>query len=347
MKARIHRPSAATIKRLARVLRRGGVVAVPTETVYGLAANALDAQACAKIFEIKGRPSTDPLIVHVPSLAAAEEIAVFNAESRRLAEAFWPGPLTLVLPKRECIPSIVTAGLDSVAVRVPRHPAFLRLLAAARLPLAAPSANPFGYISPTTAQHVRDSLGDKVGHILEGGACRVGLESTIVDMRNPKSPRILRPGWITAAEIGRRTGIRVRSTNAGKALVRKHRVDSTRIDDSGMIAPGMLSRHYSPRTPMRLVRRIGPRELKELRAGGVSVAWLFFAKPEVLPGAVTRNCAFWLSRDGDPALAARALFRTLRKLDEAEFDLIVAEMAPASDAGESLNDRLRRAAARS
>lgn len=343
MRTRIVPPTPENIERLTRVLRRGGVVAVPTETVYGLAANALNEAACARIFEIKGRPSTDPLIVHVSSLAAAEEIAVFNEEARRLAKAFWPGPLTIVLPKRTCIPDIVTSGLDSVAVRMPRHKAFRSLLARARLPLAAPSANPFGYVSPTTAQHVYDNLGGQIAYILDGGPCRVGLESTIVDMRNPKSPRILRPGWITAEAIARETGLKV-----SKANRRSPAKDGiTQQPAMPMPAPGMMTRHYSPRTPMLLVKKIGAKAWREHTEEAGSVAWIHFSRPASLPSGIPRENVFWLSADGKIAEAARSLFRTLRKIDGKGFTRMIAELAPPSGAGESLNDRLLRAAARS
>lgn len=348
MKARIVRPTPASIKRLAGLLRRGGVVAVPTETVYGLAANALDAKACRRIFEIKGRPSTDPLIVHVPSLEAAEEVAIFSPQARKLAKAFWPGPLTLVLPKRAIVPAMVTAGLDSVAVRVPRHPAFLALLAEAKRPLAAPSANPFGYISPTTAAHVFDNLGHKISDILDGGSCRVGVESTIVDLRDPEKPRLLRPGWITARDILKATGIRILVTkhppstsgNAPRSLRPASRAAR------GMLAPGMLTKHYSPRTPMFLVTKIKGSGLHEYASAAGRTAWVFFSKPATLPKAISPDQAYWFSTDGKPATVARALFKTLRKLDGKAYARLVVEEAPPSPQAGSLNDRLRRAAAK-
>mgnify|MGYP003348533482 FL=1 len=201
--ARIVRGTARQLAALAAALRRGEIVGVPTETVYGLAANALDAVACRKIFRAKGRPTTDPLIVHLPSAHDLAGVAVPNAAAYRLAAAFWPGPLTIVLPKRAVVPDIVSAGLPSVAVRVPAHPLFRRLLRLAEVPLAAPSANPFGYVSPTAAEHVRAGLGQKVRVILDGGPCAVGLESTIVDLRDPAKPRLLRPGAVTRAQLER------------------------------------------------------------------------------------------------------------------------------------------------
>lgn len=349
MKARIVRPTPATLGRLARLLRSGGVVAVPTETVYGLAANALDAEACRKIFEIKGRPSDDPLIVHVPSLAAAEEVAVFSPQAREVAKAFWPGPLTLVLPKRPVVPAIVTSGLDSVAVRVPRHPAFRALLAKTQRPLAAPSANPFGYISPTTAQHVFDNLGAKISDILDGGPCRVGVESTIVDLRDPRKPRLLRPGWITARDIAKATGIRISVTKprrpaqvAATATARLAKPSAR-----GMVAPGMSTKHYSPRTPLCLVAKIRGRELRAHASEAGKTAWVYFSKPAMLPKQIPRDQVYWFSVDGNPAQAARALFKTLRALDGKGYARIVAEKAPPSPQTDSLNDRLRRAAAKS
>lgn len=333
-KARLYAPTPAAIRRLGAVLRRGGLVAVPTETVYGLAANALDADACEGIFRAKGRPSTDPLIVHVPGLAEAEELAVFNDAARRLAAAFWPGPLTLVLPKTAVVPAIVTAGLGSVAVRAPSHPVFRRLLRAAGRPLAAPSANPFGYISPTTAGHVRDSLGERIAHILDGGACPIGVESTIVDVRDPRRVRVLRPGWIAAAALAQALGDRV-------TRVRRRRADR-REEDGAQLAPGSLERHYSPRTPLTLVRRAGARRILASEPG---TAFLLFARPaEARVRALAPRVA-WLSEGGDPAEAARALFARLRELDRGGYRRIVAERAPPSPAAPALNDRLGRAAA--
>src|SRR4051812_26398207 len=190
--ARTYRATPRNIAWLARRLRAGELVAVPTETVYGLAANALDPVAVERIFRAKDRPHHDPLIVHIHALADLAALCEVNALAKKLARRFWPGPLTLVLPKKPAVPDLVTAGQRSVAVRMPAHPVLRRLLRATRLPLAAPSANPFGYVSPTTAQHVADGLGKRIRHILDGGAARVGLESTIVDLRDEARPRILR-----------------------------------------------------------------------------------------------------------------------------------------------------------
>ncbi|MFM8334157.1 MAG: L-threonylcarbamoyladenylate synthase [Opitutaceae bacterium] len=326
--ARILAGTPANLRALAGVLKRGGLVGVPTETVYGLAADALDAAACAGIYRAKRRPPTDPLIVHVLGLREAETIAHLNPAARRLAAAFWPGPLTLVLEKRAEVPDIVTAGLGSVAVRVPAHALFRRLLRATGRPLAAPSANPFGYVSPTTAEHVRAGLGERIRHILDGGPCAVGLESTIVDVRDPARPRLLRPGAITREQLE-------------KVLRRK--VGSGRTAGSArqaQLAPGMLKRHYSPRTPVTLHARLSA---KQVTAGGKKDAWVFAARPK----GVTSENIFWLDPRGDLRGAARRLFALLRRLDSAGHTRIHLEKIPGrAGLAEALNDRMARAAAR-
>lgn len=300
-------------------------MAVPTETVYGLAANALDARACRRIYLAKGRPPHDPLIVHVADLRGLERVADSDDAVVRLAAAFWPGPLTLVLPRKPAVPGVVTAGLPSVAVRMPAHPLLRRLLRACGLPLAAPSANPFGYVSPTTAAHVRDGLGRRIRHILDGGPCRHGLESTIVDVRDPRRPLLLRPGVITASQIGRVLGVPVRSLR--------------RRDEQPVPAPGMLDRHYSPRSPLVLHRRIS----QPMAAGGPSEAWICFRRPDWAP---RRKNVFWLSSSGGTRVAGRRLFAVLRRLDRAGWDRLHVELAPVTGAGAAINDRLRRAAVR-
>jgi len=324
-RARIYRGTPRNLARLARALQRGELVAVPTETVYGLAANALDAAACRQIFRAKRRPATDPLIVHVGSLAELDRIAEASPAARRLARAFWPGPLTLVLPKRPIVPDAVTAGLPSVAVRISAHPLLHRLLVRSGLALAAPSANPFGYISPTTAAHVRESLGRKISAILDGGPCAIGLESTIVDLRDPARPRLLRPGAVTRPAIekvlGRRLAVHRGSGSASRAQA----------------APGQLARHYSPRTPTILHRRL---TLAQAQSGKAGEAWVFFRRPVGKPG----SNVFWLDAAGDPRRAARNLFRLLRRLDAGGWRRIHLEEAPGQGLAEAINDRLRRAA---
>ncbi len=325
--AQIFSGTPRNLARLAGVLRAGGLVAAPTETVYGLAANALDATACAEIFRAKGRPSTDPLIVHIRALVELDELAVVNDAARALAQAYWPGPLTLVLPKRPIVPAIVSAGLPSVAVRMPAHPMFRRLLQLARLPLAAPSANPFGYISPTTAAHVRAGLGTRIRHILDGGPCPVGVESTIVDVRDPARPRLLRPGAITRAQLEKTLGVKVA---VGARRTAPH---------TAQLAPGLLPRHYSPRTPVILHDRLAPGNAR----GAAQDAWVFLARP---PGPRRANI-FWLDARGDLRGVARRLFAVLRRLDDAGFARLHVERAPDRDGlAHAINDRLARAAAR-
>ena len=326
--ARIYRGTARNLAALARRLRAGELVAVPTETVYGLAANAFDARACRKIFAAKGRPTSDPLIVHLPSACDLDRVAITNPAAWRLARKFWPGPLTLVLPKKPIVPDIVSAGLPSVAVRVPGHPLFRRLLKLAAVPLAAPSANAFGYISPTTADHVRHGLGKKIRHILDGGPAHIGLESTIIDLRNPARPRLLRPGAITQAQLekalGRKVAIIRQSVHRGKT-------------PSAQIAPGLLVRHYSPRTPVELHR-----EFPAQRPAAAHVAWVSLAKPA---GPRAKN-VFWFDADGGLRGIARRLFATLRQLDDGRFRKIHVELAHGEGLADAINDRLRRAAAR-
>ena len=316
---------------LAAALRRGELVAIPTETVYGLAANALDGEACRRIFEVKGRPLIDPLIVHVPDEAQAAELAEVNAAARALMGRFWPGPLTLVLPRRDVVPAIVTAGLDTVALRSPRHPLARVLLSTCGLPLAAPSANPFGYVSPTCARHVVDGLGGQIDHLLDGGPCEIGLESTIVDVCDPARPLLLRPGAITAEDIAAVLGVKV----ARPATV-VHRADA-----GGAPAPGMLERHYSPRTPLSLFTR--PAELGgtvPAAGGGVGrVAVVFFTRGD-FGGAesVAVGDTFWLSEDGSPEAAARQVFALLRRLDAAGYAQLLFQRAPMGGLGDAIND---------
>lgn len=325
--ARIYAGTPRNLARLARELRAGELVAVPTETVYGLAANALDARACRKIFTAKGRPTTDPLIVHIHALAQLEEIAEPNETARRLAEKFWPGPLTLVLPKKSAVPSIVSAGLPSVAIRMPSHPLFRRLLKLSGLPLAAPSANAFGYVSPTTAQHVHAGLGKKIRYILDGGPARIGLESTIVDVRDAKRPRLLRPGAITRADLEHALGLGV------KLPAQLPRGTKSRAQ----LAPGLLARHYSPRTPVILHKT-----LSLPQTDATDEAWVLTAKP---PGQQAKN-VFWFDAHGDLSGIARRLFATLRQLDDGRFKKIHVALAQGRGLADAINDRLRRAAAR-
>ena len=328
--ARIFKGTPRNLALLARRLQAGDLVAVPTETVYGLAGNALDPRAGAKIFRAKGRPAQDPLIVHIHSLGQLTQLCEPNEAALRLAQAFWPGPLTLVLPKKKSVPDIVTAGRDSVAIRMPSHRLFRRLLKMTGLPLAVPSANPFGYLSPTTAEHVRQGLGSKIGYILDGGPAQIGLESTIVDLRDPQRPAILRPGGVTAAELER---------HLGRSLVHSKRAVSANAGHEGQIAPGLLARHYSPRTPLTLHDRLAPAANAKSKS---TEAFVYLQRPA---GNAAPN-VFWFDAKGELAGVARRLFATLRKIDAMKFRRIHVERPAATGLGLAINDRLTRAAAR-
>ncbi len=309
------------MKQAVHLLNHGGVVAFPTETVYGLGANAFDTKAVARIFEIKQRPHFDPLIVHVNSPDQLDLLVdELPAIAQDLIAAFWPGPLTLVLPKNARVPDLVTAGLSTVAVRMPRHPLALELIHLAGAPLAAPSANPFGCTSPTTARHVRDQLGDKVDLILDGGACSVGVESTIVSLAG-KTPILLRAGGIAVEDIERVIGPLARAAHSSDRPA----------------APGQLSRHYATRTPLVLSRNI------ILPSGVTRVGLLAFHTPATPDGFAAVEV---LSASGDLREAAANLFAAMHKLDALDLNLILAERVPDTGLGPAINDRLRRAAHR-
>jgi L-threonylcarbamoyladenylate synthase len=305
-----------TIADAATALRRGALVAFPTETVYGLGADATNGRAVAAIFEAKGRPRFNPLIVHVASLEAAGRLGHLTESARRLAAAFWPGPLTLVLSKRpdSAVAELATAGLETIAVRVPAHPVAQALLRAAGLPIAAPSANRSGHVSPTTAAHVDADLGTRVAIILDGGATRIGLESTVVDVSG-KEPVILRLGGIARDAIERVLGQAVATSCA--------------VADRPA-SPGMLARHYAPATPLRL-------DAREVRDGE---ALLAFGQPVPHHSGAMIN----LSVSGDFAEAAANLFAALRALDQSGASAIAVMPIPEDGLGEAINDRLRRAA---
>jgi len=321
-------PDAAGMNRAAQLLCAGSCVAFPTETVYGLGADATDPRAVAGIYEAKGRPRFNPLIAHVADLAAAEREGVFTDDARRLAEAFWPGPLTLVVPLAATaqVCDLARAGLSSIALRVPDHPIAQDLLRRVGRPLAAPSANPSGRISPTDADHVRRDLEGRIAAVLDGGPARVGLESTIVACL-AEGPRLLRPGGLDRAAIEAVLGHRLAGSD-GPA-----HADVTN-DNAGLIAPGMLSSHYAPRARVRLdVDAIMPGE-----------AALLFG-PDGLPG-IDQACAMRnLSESGDLREAAANLFSHLRVLDETGATGIAVAPVPSRGLGEAIRDRLTRAAA--
>lgn len=323
--ARIYQGTPRNLAMLARKLQAGELVGVPSETVYGLAADALNPTACRKIFTAKGRPTTDPLIVHLHHINQLDAIAQVDPTTLALAKAFWPGPLTLILQKQSCVPDIVTSGLDSVAVRIPQHPLFRKLLKLAGIPLAAPSANPFGYVSPTTAEHVRTNLGNRIHYILDGGASRIGLESTIIDARDTNHLRLLRPGAITPKQIETTLGLTVKPVKS-------------RATSEAQVAPGMLAQHYSPRAKVILHDRLAAAAAGESR----HEARLHFAKPS---GKLTQH-DYWLGLNGDQQGAAQKLFAQLRMLDGKGYHIIHAERAPEGPYATAINDRLGRAAAK-
>ncbi len=310
------------IQLAAKYLRHSDVIGLPTETVYGLAGNAFDSEAVARIFAVKNRPTFDPLIVHTSS---PERLTHFvediPEQAQVLARQFWPGALTLLLPRKEIIPDLVTSGLDTVAVRIPNHPLTLQLLDSLDFPLAAPSANPFGYISPTRAEHVQAQLGGQVSYILDGGPCMIGIESTIIGFPEGK-PTVFRLGGIALEVIEK---------SIGSVAVMPH-------SSSNPLAPGMLKSHYAPRKPLfisspdKLLSQYKPEQ----------IGYIGFTTPH--PDLPPQNQCI-LSPTHSYTEAARNLFAALRKLDTLPVQIIAAELLPEKDLGRAINDRLRRAAA--
>lgn len=325
----------ASIEQVTALLRKGELVGMPTETVYGLAADALNESAVAKVFEAKQRPSFDPLIVHVFDAVQAKQLAHFNQQAERLAEAFWPGPMTLVLPRQldeddaPIVPDLVTAGLDSVGIRVPDHPVALALLCSSGLPLAAPSANKFGSISPTLAQHVVDELAGKVAAVLNGGPCDRGVESTVLRVTDA-GVEVLRLGALPVELI---------EEVVGDSVILRQPSSSPGVDAKP--SPGMVDRHYAPGTPMRLFE-----SADELAGFEPEGRWgLLCVGPPPLDSErfdVLRN----LSESGDLSFAAASLFSTLRELDRLRLDGIAAVKVDEEGLGRAINDRLKRGSVR-
>jgi len=306
-------PSSENISRAADALRRGECVGMPTETVYGLAGDGMNPVAVARIFDIKKRPSFDPLILHVASAYDLSGIVKSVPETaQKLMQRFWPGPLTLILPRNTSVPELVTAGLDTVAVRCPDHPVAQDLLRHFGGPLAAPSANPFGRLSPTLAEAVEDELGGKIAMTLDGGACRVGVESTIVDCRGA-GVNVLRLGAVSVEELER---------TAGPVQV---------IKNNTLVAPGMLENHYAPRTNLYLCESL---EAGPLPPGAAGLAF---------SGGPAHRQRKVLSSAGDLREAATFLFAFLRDLDRCGATLILAERVPELGLGRAINDRLKKA----
>ncbi|WP_315757088.1 L-threonylcarbamoyladenylate synthase [Bradyrhizobium sp. SZCCHNRI2007] len=322
IETRILPADAAGIAQAAATFARGGLVAFPTETVYGLGADAANAAAIARLYQAKGRPAFNPLIAHVADIAAAQRIGRFDATAERLAAAFWPGPLTLVVPQAaDCtVADLATAGLDTVAIRIPSHPIARALLAAFAGAVVAPSANISGHVSPTTAAHVAADLSGRIDLILDGGPVEVGVESTIVGCFD--EPTLLRPGGVPSEAI---------EAVLGRALARP----AAETDTSEQpLAPGMLTSHYAPRAAVRL-------DASEVAAGEALLAF----GPVTLPGADQAAAILNLSPLGDPAEAAMHLFGYLRSLDAKGARSIAVMPIPNDGLGEAINDRLRRAAA--
>lgn len=316
----------------AELLGRGELVAFPTETVYGLGADARNEDAVRKIFKVKGRPTNNPLIVHVADVESALRVVDITrsfspTEVRRrfnALAALWPGPLSVVLPKSPAIAPAVSGGGDSVAVRIPQHPVALQLLKAFNGPVAAPSANRSLYVSPTTAEHVREDLGNDVALILNGGPCEVGLESTVISLLE-QTPRILRPGAVTIQRLETTLGCPVQGASR------------TTDTSAPLLSPGMLAKHYSPHTPVALRSSITDKTPLPERLGAI----LFTPQPPPFPSAEVRI----LSTSGDLTQVAASLFAALRELDKANLDLIIVDTCEPAGLGEAIMDRLLRAAA--
>jgi L-threonylcarbamoyladenylate synthase len=322
LKTQILPPGEAAVVTAARILAEGGLVAFPTETVYGLGADATNPAAVARIYQAKGRPAFNPLIAHVGDIAAAGKIARLDASATALAEAFWPGPLTLVLPKTQncAVADIATAGLDTVAIRIPAHPVARDILRAFGGPVVAPSANLSGHVSPTTAAHVHSDLAGKIDLIVDGGAVDVGVESTIVGCF--EAPMLLRPGGLPRAEIER---------VLGRAL---NQPPKDMESDSGQpLAPGMLASHYAPRARVRL-------DAVAIEPGEALLAFGLGA----ISGIDAASAVMNLSERGDLNEAAANLFGHLRALDAKGVRTIAVMPIPDDGLGEAINDRLRRAA---
>lgn len=330
-----------SLRRAAAVISGGGLVAFPTETVYGLGGDAFNPAALAKIFEAKGRPRFDPLIVHIAALETLEKMADLStlADDGReklavMSRRLWPGPLTLILPKLKAVPDLATSGLATVAVRFPDHPVAQRLISLSTGAIAAPSANPFGYLSPTRAEHVRDQLGANVDIILDGGPCSVGVESTVLDICGAQ-PRILRPGGTPKEAI--------------EALIGPVLSDGE-IPGGSPVSPGQLKSHYAPRTPLLvyatedIIALPGEKGEAFLFVDGASrETWLAAQQGNVAEAETNRITVRVLSETGDLLEAAARLFEMLHELDRPAISRIRAQLAPEQGLGAAINDRLRRA----
>ncbi len=312
-------PIITDISQAVVLLKEGGIVAIPTETVYGLGGDALNIQAVAKIFAAKNRPSFDPLIVHVSSIEQAHSIAYLNEQAIFLLEKFSPGPLTLVLPKKSVVPDLVTSGHPTVAIRIPNHPVAIELLKQSGLCIAAPSANPFGYTSPTTAKHVEDFLGSRIDAVLDGGACDIGIESTIIDLSGI-TPKVLRLGGLPYEQLTEVLGELPFQMSSSKPN-----------------APGMLTSHYNPGIPLRLFKSYSEL-LSEFNTTDTDRIGLLYSGKEI-----KASFAINLSKEKVLVEVASKLFHALRSFNKADIDVIWAHELPEVGLGRAINDRLRRA----
>ena len=311
-------PPWTSVSEAARLLKEGEVVAIPTETVYGLAGNAFEPKALAKIFAAKERPTFDPLIVHIADIAQLTDIAKDIPDSAyRLAEAYWPGPMTIILPKKDCIPDLCTSALPSVAVRFPSHPVAQAIIKESGLPLAAPSANLFKHVSPTTAEHVAAQLADRIAGIVDGGPCSVGVESSIISLVG--EPTVMRPGAITPEMF--------------KAILGEVKIkESTSKPGQPMLAPGQCDTHYRPQVPLYYGEVPAGYTLPEH-----TVRIAFGTQTGPIPATVN------LSATGDMVEATSKLYAFMHDLDKSEYDLILVDPIPNKGIGIALNDRLKRA----
>lgn len=323
-------PSPSNISQAAAIIRQGGLVAFPTETVYGLGADATSQQAVQQIFKVKRRPALNPLIVHLSNCQQLPEVADIERQPKTALRVeklkiFWPGPLSLILPKRPCIAEAVTAGLDSVAVRIPNHPVALSFLAACKLPVAAPSANLSSAVSPTSAKHVEEVFGSLVHMILDGGACQIGLESTVLSLLDDK-PQILRPGAVTKEQLNMALGEEVVLRAQAKGL------------QAGVyLSPGQALRHYAPKTKLAFLSD-APRQTLPARTGLISFSAVSAAGVQL---DLAKVCV--LSTNGDLNEVAAKLFAAIHELDKAGLDLILIDSCAEEGLGQAIMDRLRRA----
>ena len=308
------------VQKAAQILANGGLVAIPTETVYGLAANAYNSEAVTNIFIAKNRPSFDPLITHISNSDQLNILAKnIPAKATSLIQKFWPGPLTIILPKTDKVSDLITSGLENAAFRIPNHPITTSLLESIDFPLAAPSANPFTYVSPTTAQHVKDQLGNKVDYILDGGPCTIGLESTIISFKDD-TPKILRLGGLSAENIEQIIG----------------KIDIQTHSSSKPEAPGMLTSHYSPGMELR----IGDIDKLIIENSEKKIGIISYKKP--FPNYINSV----LAPSGNLAEAAQNLFKSLRWMGNQQIEIILTEYVPNQGLGRAINDRLNRASSK-